>query len=246
MSKTIVIDCFPESARHHVDASAVVVVDVIRASTTAVTAVALGRECVVVSSLDAAREAAACLDNPLLVGELAGDMIPGFDLANSPFQIAARADLHRPMILLSTSGTSLISKAGAADAVYVACLRNYSAQAARLLAHHDTVALIGAGSRGEFREEDQLCCAWIAASLLRAGYVPKNPLTNDIVERWRGVPVAAIGSGASAAYLRRTGQLRDLEFVLEHVDDLSDTYSVKMGRVVRVHETTVVTPTASL
>ena len=27
------------------------------------------------------------------------------------------------------------------------------------------VAVIGAGSKGEFREEDQICCAWIAAGL---------------------------------------------------------------------------------
>ena len=50
--------------------------------------------------------------------------------------------------------------------MYVACLRNYSALIAYLAAHHPMVAVIGAGSRGEFREEDQLCCAWIAEGLL--------------------------------------------------------------------------------
>jgi 2-phosphosulfolactate phosphatase len=245
MSKTVVIDCFSESARWYTDASAVVAVDVIRATTTAITAVALGRECIVVSSLEAAREAAACLTTPLMVGELGGDIVPGFDLTNSPCELAARHDVHRPMILLSTSGTRLIAQAEAVDTVYVACLRNHSAQAAQLVAHHDSVVLIGAGTRGEFREEDQLCCAWIAEALLRAGYTAKDRRTEDIVERWRGAPVAAISSGASAAYLRRTGQLRDLEFVLAHVDDIGETYRAQSGRVVRVHDTTAARPTAA-
>ena len=45
MSKTVVIDCFPESARHYSEAYAIVAIDVIRATTTAITSVNLGRRC---------------------------------------------------------------------------------------------------------------------------------------------------------------------------------------------------------
>ena len=45
MRKTVVIDCFPESMETYRDGYAIVAVDVIRATTTAVTSVALGRKC---------------------------------------------------------------------------------------------------------------------------------------------------------------------------------------------------------
>lgn len=234
MRKTVVIDCFPESAEHYLDGYAIVAIDVIRATTTALTAVACGRECYPVPSIEAAVPLAARLNNPLLVGELGGSMPYGFHLNNSPADVEARSDTERPMLLLSTGGTRLICAAESAAATYVACLRNYRAQIAHLAANHPAVALIGAGSRGEFRDEDQLCCAWIAEGLVDAGYEPQDGRTLAIIERWRGAPVEAIVDGASAEYLRRTDQTRDLEYVLSHVNDLDEVYSFERQQVVRV------------
>lgn len=231
--KTVVIDCFPESLPDYRNGYAIVAVDVIRATTTAVTAVALGRRCFPVPSLEAAVPLAAKLTNPLLVGELGGSMPYGFDLNNSPADLESRTDTHRPMILLTTSGTRVICGAQEWQAMYIACLRNYKAQVAYLASHHPTVALIGAGSRGQFREEDQLCCAWIADGLLAAGYEAENAETTAIVERWRGAPVDVIAEGASAEYLRRTDQHRDLEYILTHVDDLSEVYRYERGQVIK-------------
>jgi 2-phosphosulfolactate phosphatase len=233
MHKTVVIDCFPESVQAYRDGYAIVAIDVIRATTTAVTAVALGRRCFPVPSLEAAVPLAAKLTNPLLVGELGGNMPYGFDLNNSPADLEARTDIHRPMILLTTSGTSVICGAQEWQAMYVACLRNYSAQIAYLAAHHPKVAVIGAGSRGQFREEDQLCCAWITQGLLAAGYEALNEQTTAIVEQWSGAPVDVICNGASADYLRNTSQVRDLEYILAHVDDLDDVYRYEHGQVVK-------------
>lgn len=117
--------------------------------------------------------------------------------------------------------------------MYVACLRNYRALAAYLIAHHPTVAIIGAGSRGEFREEDQLCCAWIAELLINAGYEPQDARTISIVEQWSGLPVDVITNGASADYLRNSGQNEDLEYILTHVDDLDEVYRYERGQVMK-------------
>lgn len=233
MRKTIVIDCFPESVASYRDGYAIVAVDVIRATTTAVTGVALGRRCFPVPSLEAAVPLAARLTNPLLVGELGGSMPYGFDLNNSPADLEARTDTHRPMILLTTSGTRVICGAGEGQSVYVACLRNYSAQVAYLAEHHSRIALIGAGSRGQFREEDQLCCASIAEGLLAAGYEPQDAKTVSIVEQWSGVPIDKITQGASAEYLRNSGQSRDLDFILTHIDDIEDVYRFERGQVMK-------------
>ena len=117
--------------------------------------------------------------------------------------------------------------------MYIACLRNYKAQAAHLIAYHPMVAVIGAGSRGEFREEDQLCCAWIAEILLAAGYEPQDARTDAIIEQWSGVPVNVITDGASADYLRKSGQTRDLDFILTHINDLDEVYRFERGQVMK-------------
>jgi len=243
-TRTVVIDCFPESARTHRHEGAIIAVDVIRATTTIGTAVALGRECFPVPTIEAAVAVADTLVEPLLVGELGGNMPYGFHLHNSPAELASRTDIHRPMIILSTSGTRLIAEADGAETVYAASLRNYRAQATHAGARHDRVAVIGAGARGEFRDEDQLCCAWIAAELLEIGYQPDDRRTAELVDRWAGVAVDAVAAGPSADYLRRTGQTRDLEFVLTHINDLNDVYLVEDGRVVRRTLSTVAVPAA--
>jgi 2-phosphosulfolactate phosphatase len=232
VAATVVIDCFPESAERYGDGFAVVAIDVIRATTTATTAVALGRRCFPVPSLEAAVPLAARLQNPLLIGELGGNMPYGFDLNNSPAALLQLMPDERPLILISTSGTQLFDPQHRSDAVYAACLRNYTAAARLLAQQHERVALIGAGTRGEFREEDQLCCAWIAERLLDSGYVPGDQRTRELVEVWRGSPVAAINESNSAEYLRRSGQLHDLDFVLTHVDDLDLVCKLDDGELV--------------
>jgi 2-phosphosulfolactate phosphatase len=233
MQKTVVIDCFPESIQLYRKGYAVVAVDVIRATTTAVTAAALGRRCLAVASAEAAFALAAKLDNPLLVGELGGDMPRGFEMNNSPALLERRADLARPVILLSSSGSKLIEATGECENGYVACFRNFASVANHLL-RYPQVAVIGARSRGEFREEDQMCCAWIAGRLLDEGYQAENPATTDIVEHWRGVPASACADGHSALYLKRSGQAEDLDFVLTHINDLDAVCSVRDGEVVMV------------
>jgi 2-phosphosulfolactate phosphatase len=223
MPTKVVIDCFPDSLPRYRDGWAVVAVDVIRATTTAVTATVRGRQCFPVPSLEVAVPLAARLHDPLLVGELGGNRPYGFHLNNSPAALVRRTDAERPMILLSTTGTRLICESGPCEAVYVACLRNVTAQVDRLVGRHERVAVIGAGARGEFREEDQLCCAWIAQRLMEAGYEPQAE-TASIVARWRGLPPESFVGGKSTEYLKQTDQLDDLDFVLNHVDDLDATF----------------------
>jgi 2-phosphosulfolactate phosphatase len=224
VKKTVVIDCFHDKLdAEYACGHTIVAVDVIRSTTTAVTAVETGRRCFPVPSLEAAVPLAARLDRPLLVGELGGYMPFGFDMNNSPVRLAAFPDTSRPVILLSTSGTRLLHEARSADKVYVACLRNFSAQVRHICNHHPTVVLMGASTRGEFREEDQMCCAWMAELLVAEGYLPLGT-TGDVIKRWSGLPVDALLGGRSSRYLQLTDQTDDLDFILEHCDDLKTTF----------------------
>ena len=229
--RTVVIDFLPESARAYDDSWAVVAVDILRATTTAVTIVWSGRRCLPVGSLEQAHDTAARLDRPLLVGELGGDLPEGFDLQNSPCTLEGLSDLERPVVLLSSSGTRIFGEAAEASAVYAACLRNLTAQVAHLAAHHPRVAMIGAGAKGEFRREDQLGCAWMAEGLIAAGYHADGEETLEVIERWRGAPVEACAGGRSAEYLRRTEQLDDLDFVLSRVDVVDAVFEFADGEL---------------
>lgn len=226
MTGDVVIDFLPEAARRYGHGWTIVAIDVIRATTTAVTAAWCGHEVFPARSLDDARAVADGLERPLLVGELAGDTPPGFEETNSPVAVNRRGDVERPVVLLSTNGSTLLREAGErSGSAYAACLRNASAQAEWLVGRHRRIALVGAGSQGDFRIEDQYCCARIAAALLRAGYRPRGA-TCEVVDRWAGLPVQAIATGRSAAFLRRTGQVQDLDFVLTHVDDVPAVFPI--------------------
>lgn len=231
--RTVVIDVFHDTLGSYLDGHAVVAVDVIRSTTTAVTAVTSGRRCFPVPSIEAALPLAARLTDPLLVGELGGNMPYGWHLNNSPAEVALRSDVSRPMILLSTSGTRLLCEAPRAPGVYAACLSNYRAQVAHLADRFPRIALLGAGTRGEFREEDQLCCAWIADGLVRAGYEPDEK-TAAMIERWRAAPTDAFIGGKSTEYLKDTGQTRDLDFILSRVDSVSAVFPLREGELVMV------------
>src|SRR5215469_4322511 len=149
MRKSVVIDYLPESVCRYRRGWAVVAVDVIRATTTAITAAAAGRRCFPAPNIETATAMAQAFDNPLLAGETQGTMPANFEMDNSPAQLAARTDVHRPLVLVSSSGTRVIHEAATCEATYLACFRSYSVLAGYLADRHPRVAIIGAGSKGE-------------------------------------------------------------------------------------------------
>jgi 2-phosphosulfolactate phosphatase len=115
----------------------------------------------------------------------------------------------------------------------VGSLRNISATARAVVDLRNDVAVIGAGARGEFREEDQFGCAQIASRLIDAGFEPASAETWEIVRRWHGASVEAFASSRSVDYLERTGQIADLDFIMSHLDDVNSSFSVVAGEVVQ-------------
>lgn len=219
--RTVTIDCFADSASRYLESHAIVVVDIIRASTMAVTAAAAGRRTVLAATPADALDKRRQLRDAILAGEVRGTMPPGFDMNNSPADLMDMGEDERPLVLVSTSGVALMLAAAPARlGAQVASLRNIAAVVRDLERHPGPIAIIGAGSRGEFRMEDQLGCAWIAERLTKSAHRPADSRTAGIIARWRGLPTTVIDGGNSVAYLRRTNQLRDRDFIVSRVDDL--------------------------
>jgi phosphosulfolactate phosphohydrolase-like enzyme len=77
-----------------------------------------------------------------------------------------------------------------------------------------------------------MCCAWIAEGLVNAGYRPRGEWTAKLVERWSNAPVDAFLNSKSVEYLTRTGQQSDLDFILAHIDDVSDVFALKHDQII--------------
>ncbi|HEV2140253.1 MAG TPA: 2-phosphosulfolactate phosphatase [Candidatus Dormibacteraeota bacterium] len=230
MRPSFVIDATPEAARLYRETHAIVAVDVFRATTVIVTALACGHPIYPVASVEEAETVAGNLHDPLLAGEQAGIKPDGFHLNNSPAAIEKLTNC-RPIVLVTSAGTKLLSEARGASSIYVASLRNIIATAAQLVGSHRRVALIGAGTHGKPRPEDQFACARIAELLCGQGYMPENERTVAELARWHGVPVRAMRDSPSVDFLRESNQLDDVDFTLSHVDDV-DASAVFNGQQV--------------
>ncbi|MCB0976770.1 MAG: 2-phosphosulfolactate phosphatase [Acidimicrobiales bacterium] len=109
----------------------VVVIDVLRAFSTAAYALGAGARTIhLVGGLEEAVELGRSIPGALVVGEERGRKPPAFDLPNSPF-IVSRADVAgRVLVLRTSSGTQGVMAAVDADRLFVAGLATASATAA--------------------------------------------------------------------------------------------------------------------
>jgi 2-phosphosulfolactate phosphatase len=149
----------------------VLVVDVLRASTTIIAA--LGNGCagvVPVAEADEAQRRARALGNGALVaGERKGLMIDGFDLGNSPVEMTAERVGGKTLVFTTSNGTRALLAAREAAAVGVAALVNLSAAAAWAYGHGRDVTVVCSGDRGNVSLEDRVCAGLLLDVLLGHG-----------------------------------------------------------------------------
>ncbi|MCS7238119.1 MAG: 2-phosphosulfolactate phosphatase [Thermoguttaceae bacterium] len=144
-----------------------VVVDVLRACTTIVYALASGaKEIVPCLEVSEALERAARLGvaDVLLGGERQGFMIDGFDLGNSPGQYRPEIVSGKTVVFTTTNGTRAMDRCRRARRVYLAGFVNVSAVCERLMNEH-RVHIVCAGTKGEFSRDDILLAGLIVEKL---------------------------------------------------------------------------------
>ncbi len=135
-----------------------VVLDVLFATSTMVTALAHGASAVVPAAGEAAARAAAAGYAPgsfVIAGELYAETIEGF-APPTPLALAEQKLAGRTLIYSTTNGTVAINACAGAANVYCGALLNGRALAERILAAHpdQTVLLVCSGSMNNFNLED--------------------------------------------------------------------------------------------
>ena len=154
------------------------VIDVLRASTTIITALASGCDAIVpvADPLDARRRAAEMWNGGALVaGERQGEPIPGFDLSNSPVEFQSPHVRGKTVYFTTSNGTRALLAARAATAIGVAAFVNVTAAAAWAAGAGRDVAIVCAGSHGARSLEDWACGGLVVERILAA--VPTAVLT---------------------------------------------------------------------
>ncbi len=147
--------------------STVVVVDLLRASTTICQALAAGAQGVVPClEVDETFTTATRYERSqiLLGGERGGERIEGFDLGNSPADYTADQVFGRTVLFTTTNGTRALHHARLAKHVLIGAAVNRQAVAQRLDST-DEVHILCAGTGGKVTREDILAAGAIASSL---------------------------------------------------------------------------------
>ncbi len=194
-----------------------VVIDVLRATTTIVHALAAGAACVrPCAEVDEARALAGEMrvGRVLLGGERHGRPLDGFDLGNSPREYTGKVCKGNTLVLTTTNGTRALLRAAEAERVLVAAFVNYSAVCEQVRQDARPVHIVCAGTEGEVSLEDTLLAGALVDCLSQAGEVHLNDaarLAWDCFENHGRCLLGALQIGKGGASLRRLGYDDDIK-----------------------------------
>jgi 2-phosphosulfolactate phosphatase len=152
-----------------------VVVDVLRATTVIVYALAAGCEAVIpCGEIEEAKSTAASLPagSALLAGERRGLPIPGFDLGNSPAEFSREVCSGKTLVMTTTNGTRAILASLEAERVYIASFANLRATSEEISVqflkkdHGHSVHIVCAGTDGQISLEDSLLAGALTSRIV--------------------------------------------------------------------------------
>jgi len=191
-----------------------VVIDVLRATSTIVTALAAGASAII-PAVSVEEAYAVRRPGDVLGGERRCRRIDGFDLGNSPAEYTAQAVAGRRIVLATTNGTVALRRASNADAVLAASLLNAGACAEAAAALGRDVVIVCAGREGVFSLEDGYAAGCF---LTRLEKTSEKPLACDdlgIALKWlyarhEGDPRALLARGGAGRRLAAIGMAGDI------------------------------------
>ncbi|MEX0685422.1 MAG: 2-phosphosulfolactate phosphatase [Balneolales bacterium] len=142
----------------------VVVIDVLRACSTIVTALENGAKSIIpIEDMGTGGQIAMNLDptSYLMCGERDGVKIEGYQLGNSPLEYPSDVVKGKTLILNTTNGTRAIAKCSQAKSVIIGCFLNLKAVVKELKSSNNDFILICAGWKNRISLEDMLCAGAI-------------------------------------------------------------------------------------
>lgn len=150
----------------------VIIIDVLRATSTMVTALANGCQAIIpVLTSEEAIEKRLMLPGALLGGERQAVRIEGFDLGNSPFDYVPEKIGGKRVIITTTNGTRAIRAAEGAQEVWMASFLNLQSIVHSIYRRFDVkyspngIVIFCAGTEDRFDLPDTLCAGMLIDTL---------------------------------------------------------------------------------
>lgn len=185
-----------------------VVIDVIRATSTMVTALAAGARVIypTVSTEEAIKLVSSLgREDTLLCGERKGLRVEGFDLGNSPSEYTEDVVGGKRLVMSTTNGTRAFLAVTGAERILAASFLNLSAVVEALAVAEEDVVVVCAGKEDAFSLDDAVCAGHLLRGLTeRTGEALE---TNDAAE---AASHLAKDLAPREAFLRRTAAGRAL------------------------------------
>lgn len=198
-----------------------IVLDILRATSTIVTALACGcREVMPVETVAEALSVSQQRPEVILGGERESLIISGFHLGNSPLEYVHEKVGGKVVVLTTTNGTKAIRRAAAGSReVFIGSLLNAKSVAKEALRTGRDIVLICAGTRGEFSLEDTVAAGIIIKELRNlsgdSSFLPGSDLAaaaRRLGEVYEDNPLQALYDSLHGQRLAGMGLAADMEW----------------------------------
>ena len=201
----------------------IIVIDVLRATTTITVSLANGaKEVIPTENIATAVRVAKGSKNSILCGERNGRVIDGFKLGNSPLEYTAEVIKDKALIFSTTNGTQAIMKSKFAKNCLLASFVNMLAVVDYVNALDEDFTIICSGKLNDFCLEDAVCAGMLLNKLnvgrnleLMDSEVAAMNLSNDLA-MLLNVPsqekiLRMLNTSEHGRYLSQIGFEKDLE-----------------------------------
>ncbi len=211
-----------ELGERDVVGSVVAVIDVLRATSTIVEAIANGARAILpATDMDDAMRLAQTFGRTevLLCGERSARKIEGFDLGNSPLEFTSEAVADKLVIMTTTNGTPALVAGQAADRCIVAAYLNLTAATQDLAGSGKPIVILCSGREGRFALDDALCAGSLIRRLREAHtervHMNDAALAASALERRYRAHLSAVMHRTTAArQIVEAGHVEDIAYCL--------------------------------
>jgi len=171
----------------------------------------------------------------VLVGERKAQIIKGFDFTNSPYDLNSENLTGKIVVITTSTGTKLLSECMGAKHILIASTLNAQFVAEKMSSIGGKWAVIGAGSHGEFRLEDQVGCALVTKHYSKLTGKRPNENSQKIINVYSKDIETHIRMSPSSQKLMLLDRKCDIDFVISkvnHYHRVPQVFQSKTGRMI--------------
>lgn len=159
---------------------AIVVIDMLRATSVMVTAIGNGAKRVIptLTIEEAFHIKNKLKEDVVLGGERQAKKIEGFDFSNSPLEFTKDKVEGKTVVMSTTNGTRALTLSSKGERVFIASVLNAKAMAQKLVSLNMDIILVNAGTNGAFSTDDFICSGYIISEIMKE----KKAVLTDIAK----------------------------------------------------------------